>query len=270
MTTTTTTTTRCCSFCSEPGHDIRSCTDIRISNCWRDILCHTYIESGAFLSDEDLENVNLYIRTLDPHLVRGVAVQMGQCRSRDSLETQINHICMSIYLEAARFEHLSLEEKREFLHWMDPENYPLEVIPDTSDEFDDLPDLISDDDDDDNQSLHFIEPLLLCLESIEELGKNSECPICFEEETNLLDMDTTACEHSFCHSCITKHLQTNPNCPMCRAPVKTLQVRHKDNYDEIRKMFGTIPVNLHMEARRHLDNIIGIRRIPLYVIGRRI
>jgi len=248
-----TTTTRCCAFCSEPGHDIRSCNDIRISNCWRDILCHTYIQAGSLLSDDDLEHVHTYIRTLDPHLVRVVAVQMGHCRSRDSLETQIDRICMSVYLEAARYEQLSLEEKREFLHWMDPENHPLEVITETSDDVDDLPDLITDDDyipfNDDYQSLHLIEPLLLCLESVEELGKNSECPICFEEGTNLLDMDTTACQHSFCHSCIIKHLQTKPNCPMCRAPVNTLQVRHKDHYDEIRKIFGTIPVN------RPLDNI---------------
>jgi hypothetical protein len=66
---------------------------------------------------------------------------------------------------------------------------------------------------------------------------------------------------------------------MCRAPVNTLQVRHKDHYDEIRKIFGTIPVN------RPVDNINfsfhynisiperilrRIRPIPLPVLGRRI
>jgi hypothetical protein len=108
---------------------------------------------------------------------------MGQCRYHVSIETKIDKICTKIYLEAARFEQLSLEDKNIFLHWMNPDIYPLENETETDD---DMPELISDDDDfipfndAPEISTHFIEPILLCLESAQELGKNSECPICFE------------------------------------------------------------------------------------------
>lgn len=92
-------------------------------------------------------------------------------------------------------------------------------------------------------STHLIEPLLLCTESADELGQYSECPICFEEDINILDINTTYCQHSFCHSCIMKHLRIKNDCPLCRSTVRTLQVRQSEHYDEVMKAFGTIHIN---------------------------
>lgn len=47
---------------------------------------------------------------------------------------------------------------------------------------------------------------------------NRECPICLQEGTLMI----TSCQHSFCRSCLTKYVESQPgdsavvHCPMCR------------------------------------------------------
>jgi len=123
-----------------------------------------------------------------------------------------------------------------YLNQMDPENYLLE------DSEDDMPDLVAINED---EFISFgsappvytqlIEPVFI------EGGEYIECSICFDEEKTILDLDTTACMHSFCHSCIMNHLKRKADCPMCRASVKTLQVRRQENFDEVKETtFGYI------------------------------
>lgn len=118
---------------------------------------------------------------------------------------------------------------------MDPENYLLE------DSEDDMPDLVAINEDEfisfgsaHPVSTQLIEPVFI------EGGDYIECSICFDEEKTLLDLDTTACKHSFCHSCIMNHLKRKADCPMCRACVKTLQVRRQENFDEVKETFRYI------------------------------
>lgn len=263
-------TTRCCSFCDEAGHNIRTCNDVRISNGWREILRRSNLHRGFLLNDEDLGDVRRYLLTLPFLLVTGIAVQMGGSRAQDFVEAQINDICMRIYTEAIRFEELPYEEKNAFLHWMDPDRYPTE---DGTDDAEDIPPLL---DDDGNIYFHHevtipshkIQPLLLCLEYAEELAQYTECPICYSEETTLLDMNVTACQHSFCHSCIVKHLERKNDCPMCRAPVEILQVRHQEHYDNVLEKFGTIRRTIVGGIDNRIHNHIP-DDIP-YAISRRI
>ncbi len=45
----------------------------------------------------------------------------------------------------------------------------------------------------------------------------SECPICMESVTCF---EKTVCGHSFCKPCISKHLENDHRCPMCRTALK--------------------------------------------------
>ena len=255
---------RCCSFCLDPGHNIRTCSDIRIENGWRDILRRSKFHQGPF----DEEGLRVYLQHFPDILLKAVAVKYAQSLADHSVEIKINNICLAIQREVVRFHAFSTEEKNAFLHWMDPSTYLPDgsIFPDDYlnepilevDSDSDIPDLIIDDESDDGFipltpnvpiSTHLIEPLLLCTESADELGQYSECPICFEEDRTLLDMNTTSCEHSFCHSCIIRHLRRKNDCPMCRAPVRSLQVRQTEHYDAVMEAFGPIrrsllPVNI--------------------------
>ena len=56
-----------------------------------------------------------------------------------------------------------------------------------------------------------------------DIGK---CPICYDTIKILKIVDgeikpnpnvtTTPCNHSFCYNCLSKHLEKNNKCPMCR------------------------------------------------------
>jgi len=236
-----TTIASCCALCYEVGHDISSCSDIRISNCWREILRRSYILRGSLLNDEDLIDVRQYLHTLYRPLLTTVFIQSSRdhlgliLSQNEELEVKIHHICMSIRTEALRVESLPLEEKNEFVHWMESNNFSQE------DSEDDMPDLVENTEDEfisfgsaHPVSTQLIEPVFI------EGGEYIECSICFDEEKTLLDLDTTACMHSFCHPCIMKHLKRKADCPMCRASVKTLQVRRQENFDEVKETFGYI------------------------------
>lgn len=248
-----TTITSFCALCNEVGHDMSSCGDTCISNCWREILRRSYILRGSLLNDEDLIDVRRYLHTLYRPLLTTVFIQSSRdhlgliLSQNEELEVKIHHICMSIHTEAIRVESLPLEEKNEFVHWMESNNFSQE------DPEDNISDIIPDDDDFIHlseflsTSFHHIEPFMLCLESEEELDKYDECSICFEEEIRLLDMNTTSCHHSFCHHCIMKHLKIKADCPLCRAPVKTLHVRHQEHFEEVNKTFGLITQRIEDE-----------------------
>jgi hypothetical protein len=230
-----------CSFCAESGHNIRTCSDIRIENGWRDILRQAKIHEGP-LDEGGLRN---YLQNFPYPVSQAVAVQYANSHTQDLRYTLLDNICLAVRGEAARYETLSQEEKGAFRHWVDPSRYLPDgtVIPND----DDIIELEEDDFIPFNDVTpifnNLIEARLLCTESEAELAAQCECPICFEEDITLSDMNTTSCEHSFCHSCIMKHLRTKNNCPMCRTQVTTLQVRYIEHYDAVKDAFGPITRN---------------------------
>jgi hypothetical protein len=82
-----------------------------------------------------------------------------------------------------------------------------------------------------------VEPMLLCLETEEELQQETFCAICLENYKKL-EIVTTNCNHEFCNGCMCNHLdyqcsKENPTCPMCRTTVKTLEIKDADFYDNL-------------------------------------
>ena len=223
-----------CSFCAENGHNIRTCPDARIENGWRDILRRAKIHQGP------LDEVALreYLVTFPVRVVIGVAVQYAGSLAQDYIRSQIDGICLQVHSQAGLYELFSTEQRNAFLHWMDPSIYLPDgtIIPD-----DDLPELEWGSLEDDPVFSPSIVPVLLSPEEEEtEVSQSIECPICYGEEIPFLDMNTTNCQHMFCHSCITRHLERTHSCPICRSTIKTLQVRQQEHYDKV--------IELHQNA----------------------
>ena len=64
---------------------------------------------------------------------------------------------------------------------------------------------------------------LLMLGQTKKMEKETErvnfefrCPICFEA---MGEPSTLKCYHSYCIQCISEHLKSKNNCPMCKASV---------------------------------------------------
>jgi hypothetical protein len=85
-----------------------------------------------------------------------------------------------------------------------------------------------------------IVPLLLCMETKEELETASECAICFES-TKLEDSVILNCRHSFCNDCVKQTLATcnrrkNPTCALCREPMEIFIVKNQNIYDSVSEL----------------------------------
>lgn len=237
----------CCVFCKLIGHSISECMDPIIEDTWKYVISNTDIRRNADLmignaSDNDCENARRILEDYDNKLISALAIQKVGMRMRDTRREHINGISNRIREEVQYFRALSGIQRNEYLEWL----YPGEDISD-----DDASSWFSDDDEldalewdatifDDDVSLEkegkwvTVEPIILCLETCEELAMTTECVICYEEKT-AFDMDTFQCQHTYCHICVMKMMDQSkpPNCPFCRATVLTIEVKDIDNYRDI-------------------------------------
>jgi len=56
-----------------------------------------------------------------------------------------------------------------------------------------------------------------------------ECPICMESQSFMI---RTPCSHSFCFKCITKTMNKNTSCPLCRTVLIESSNEENDDDDE--------------------------------------
>lgn len=263
--------TRRCSFCRNPGHMINHCLDPRIEETWKYVLRETDLRLGDEMREEDLNDVDTLLRQLPLPFLRALGVTVGGISVRSSIEQHIRVVKEQIYSEAEYFVCLRLDERTEYLKWLDPDSYDFEEE-EEQDEIDaeiegqiiDLnaafigedpndithfafidrtPMVLEDEDEyyseDDDESI-IIEPMMLCLETETDLSLLKECIVCLDEKT-AIQFDTTNCGHSFCHDCICHHLNTSkngPTCPNCRTTISTLEVKDVDNYEDIVLRYG--------------------------------
>jgi hypothetical protein len=86
---------------------------------------------------------------------------------------------------------------------------------------------------------------ILCTETAAELQQHQDCPICYGDETKLMDMITTNCNHEFCKTCICRHIDSAPAtrracCPMCRTDIKSLVVKDVEFCEELNRKYNVV------------------------------
>jgi len=237
-----------CSHCREIGHNIKTCPDPNVENAWKFALRCVDLRMGSRLTDEDFVELRAYLDTLSRSMVRVLGVQIGDSLVRDPHSAQIAKIIAHITCLAIAFTEWDFQTRQSFLLWMDPEGY--ERDQENEEDQEDEEDTESEDSDDflwdrdewipevveeEIVPSKRVETIVFCLESARELTEVLECPICFDSYPRI-EMDTTQCNHSFCHTCVKtlmEKTQCHPNCPMCRTLVRTITVRETEKYEDI-------------------------------------
>ena len=87
-----------------------------------------------------------------------------------------------------------------------------------------------------------IQPIMTRLYRESELREIKQCPICYDETPEIHFM-TTNCNHTFCNTCITTHLETernkrHPHCPMCRSTITTMDIKSITLFDEFSNRYN--------------------------------
>lgn len=65
-------------------------------------------------------------------------------------------------------------------------------------------------------------------------SRSNDCPICLERLTN---PQTTPCNHTFCHACLTSHFNASPQprCPICRREISWREIEPARSRDRSRR-----------------------------------
>jgi hypothetical protein len=87
-----------------------------------------------------------------------------------------------------------------------------------------------------------IEPIMTRLYTESELREIKQCPICYDD-TPEINLMTTNCNHTFCNTCITTHLETernkrHPHCPMCRSTMTTMNIKSIILFEEFSNKYN--------------------------------
>lgn len=227
-----------CSYCREIGHNIRTCQDPSIKE-----ELNTYL---AFWIGPDLilENIISFteharrvlrrqIKKESRHLIRAISIRYCEPVSNPSLAKHIDNIVDRIAAEAVRVNEMNEEQR---------EQWCMEVTGmsmwDWQDHLDDIDEEIADADAEPKK--HPVYDIILNL-AAEPSECHEECAIC-QEEKPADRFDKTQCSHSFCHECITTHLESKQynraSCPLCRTEITSLETTVQELYESLYSRFS--------------------------------
>jgi hypothetical protein len=250
-------TERCCSFCAEAGHNIRTCPDHRIKGAYLHLIVTWVLPRiGYEFTQEDHASLFTYLGYTIPRiLLYAVGSHYCQTRKTDFVQTHASRICEKVSNEHAHINTLNETQRDEWCIDMIGMPYRAFVTPDP-DSVMTLPDEDDTLEEDNNLEVvtffedrtpvevtpyhPVVQPFLLCLESAEELAQLTECVICQEDQA-MIHMTTTNCGHLFCHTCMCLHIESKaetPACPLCRSAVTSLDIKDVEALNTIDERFS--------------------------------
>lgn len=247
------TTHHACSHCGILGHNIRTCNDPEIKDAWIDVLGIGNPHLVNYTKEDFREQSRFLASDLSNRIVRAMAIQFCGARFTDSAYALYEKIFISIKVKYTQWNTQWLTDSDddlggsiEIIDVVDiNESYTRDAAPatPTSDTTDNwrvqqmdypvmyFPQMTN------KNTIWTVQPMMLCLETSDELAVEVDCPICLDAIKQIQTL-TTNCQHVFCKDCLCKHLDNtrvdaSPACPMCRTTIKTVEIKDIDFYDEL-------------------------------------
>lgn len=254
-----------CTFCLQNNHTVQFCRNPQIEESFKYLICIS-------INCADYENAKMVLNDFSDTLVSAIGVKMTRSLPEESREHHTTKIIEAVKIEIDYLSQLSGIQRDEYMSWLCKEELISTSQPDDW-TIDTYTTYYSDSDSLDGVNLETVfdslpeqppahpiytlanssteneekcspTPLLLCLETQEELAATIECAICYETKT-AIEMDTFQCQHPFCHCCVLHLLVTTATmrCPFCRVQVKTIEVKDTEKFNDIEDP----PLYLYME-----------------------
>jgi hypothetical protein len=245
---TTSTTTVQCNFCGEFGHSNNQCNHDELHDVWTHIV--NMVGHHSEWNDEAFTFQKRFLQHNVPHhLVIAIAIRF--CNLEYSYNATFDDIIYSIY-NGLNLVYSEMENEEEISEML---NQSIEIV----------------DPDEDVPIQWKIEPLLLCLETADELKEELLCSICLDNHTKL-SMVITNCGHEFGKTCMCSHLDhqisnnRNPTCPLCRTEVRTLEIKDVEFYDELYERYVTAPsAEVPLDIPNDLESVSDIAFLDSFV-----
>lgn len=217
--------TMSCAFCLQTGHTIQFCRDSLIGESFKHLI-------GVSIDSTNFGPTRMLLADYTDTLIIAISVQMSRTLPSESRDLHIERIIDAVKIETDYLSQLTGIHRDEYLRWLNDSESDDDSVIELDDSIMNMAtifDRIQDETVPERPTA-----LLLCIETQEELREPADCDVCFETKT-VFDMDTFQCRHPFCHDCVLQLLvrNTHVSCPLCRAPVKTIEVKDTEHFDEI-------------------------------------
>lgn len=212
-----------CSFCNCIGHNIRTCTDTRITEFEEECqlsktFCEWTLEPRNTFKDWLME----YYLIVDREVVKAFAISKCNCRMYSNIDEILVNITNYIYEDQQETNTGLIQEFYNLLQtYSEQDNEEEEEKVEATDKFN----------------------INTTIEQIEEkqCTEICECAICYEDGIPKKHQVTLNCKHQFCKDCFKGCLKSTPvykdlpTCALCRADISEITVHCesvKSEFDE--------------------------------------
>lgn len=198
-----------CSFCNGFGHNIRTCTDTRITEFEEECqlsktFCEWTIDSRNTFKDWLME----YYLVVDREVFKAFAISKCNCRLYSNIDEMLVNITNYIYGDQ---EETNTGLIQEFYNLLQTHGNEVE------EDEDEIPDKFN---------------IATTIEALDEQkgAENCECAICYEDNIPKKHSVTLNCKHQFCKDCFKGCLKSTPvykdlpSCALCRADISAITV----------------------------------------------
>ena len=215
-----------CSFCNGFGHNIRTCTDTRITEFEEECqlsknFCEWTLDPRNTFKDWLME----YYLIVDREVVKAFAISKCNCRLYSNIDEILVNITNYIYEDQ---EEINTGLIQEFYNLLQTHGNEEEGEEEGEEENIEPTDKFN---------------IATTIEEIEEQQgeENCECAICYEDGIPKKHSVTLNCKHQFCKDCFKGCLKSTPvykdlpTCALCRADIIAITVHDesvKSEFDE--------------------------------------
>jgi hypothetical protein len=198
-----------CSFCNEIGHNIRTCTDTRITEFEEECqLSKTFCEWTVDPRDTFKDWLMEYYLVVDREVFKAFAISKCNCRLYSNIDEMLVNITNYIYGDQ---EETNTGLIQEFYNLLQTHGNEVE------EDEDEIPDKFN---------------IATTIEALDEQkgAENCECAICYEDNIPKKHSVTLNCKHQFCKDCFKGCLKSTPvykdlpSCALCRADISAITV----------------------------------------------
>ena len=214
-----------CSFCNGIGHNIRTCTDTRITEFEEECqLSKTFCEWTIDPRDTFKDWLMEYYLIVDREVVKAFAISKCNCRLYSNIDEILVNITNYIYEDQEEINTGLIQEFYNLLQTHGGEG------------------------EQDNEEEENIEAtdkfnIATTIEEIEEQqgAEICECAICYEDGIPKKHSVTLNCKHQFCKDCFKGCLKSTPvyrdlpRCALCREDISAITIHDasvKSEFDE--------------------------------------
>lgn len=211
-----------CSFCNGIGHNIRTCTDTRITEFEEECqLSKTFSEWTLDPRNTFKDWLMEYYLIVDREVVKAFAISKCNCRLYSNIDEILVNITNYIYEDQEEINTGLIQEFYNLLQTHGDQDNEEEENLEATDKFN----------------------IATTIAQIDEQEgeENCECAICYEDGIPKKHKVTLNCQHQFCKDCFKGCLKSTPvykdlpTCALCRADISAITVHDasvKAEFDE--------------------------------------